>query len=62
MKTSGMNLTMDKQVILARIDLLGLGISDTEKYIFDEDVMWAMNQAIISLQDAYTRLQNRGEE
>ena len=62
MKTSGINITMDKKTILARIDLLGLGISDTAKYIQDDDVIYSMNQAIIALEDAYKRLSRGGED
>ena len=56
MKTSGISITMDKKTILARIDLLGLGISDTAKYVLDMDVILSMNQAIIALEDAFKRL------
>lgn len=55
-------LTMDNKVLMSRIDLLGLGVADTAKYIQDDDIMWSMNQATIALQDAYRRLERKEEE
>lgn len=51
-----MRIVMDEKTILARIDLLGLGISDTSKYILDEDALQDMAQALDALKGAYKNL------
>ena len=50
-------LVMDNKVLMARIDLLGLGVADTAKYIENDKVLWSINQATIALQDAYRQLE-----
>ena len=49
-------LEMDNKVLMARIDLLGMCVADTAKYIQDDETMWSINQATIALQDVYRRL------
>ena len=53
------NIDMDDKTILARIDLLGLGVADTAKYIDDDNIIWDMNQATIALESAFRRLSKR---
>ena len=48
---------MDNKILLARIDLLGMGVADTAKYIKDDnDLLWTINQATVALQEAYRNL------
>lgn len=50
-------LAMDNKILLARIDLLGMGAADTAKYIKDDnDLLWTINQATVALQEAYRKL------
>ena len=56
------SLEMNNKVLMARIDLLGMGVADTAKYIQDDETMWSINQAIIALEDVYKRLAKGDEE
>ena len=53
-------LAMDNKILLARIDLLGMGVADTAKYVSgDNDLMWTINQATVALQEAYRKLADK---
>lgn len=53
-------LAMDNKILLARIDLLGMGVADTAKYIKnDNDLLWTINQATVALQEAYRKLADK---
>ena len=53
-------LSMDNKILLARIDLLGMGVADTAKYIKDDnDLLWTINQATVALQEAYRKLADK---
>ena len=53
-------LAMDNKILLARIDLLGMGVADTAKYIKDDnDLLWTINQATVALQEAYRKLADK---
>ena len=53
-------LSMDNKILLARIDLLGMGVADTAKYIKnDNDLLWTINQATVALQEAYRKLADK---
>lgn len=54
-------LIVSNDVLMARIDLLGLGVADTAKYVEgDDELMWMMNQATFSLKKAYDHLMKKG--
>ncbi len=56
-------LAMDNKILLARIDLLGMGVADTAKYVKDDnDLLWTINQATIALDEAYRKLANKVKE
>lgn len=56
-------LVMDNKILLARIDLLGMGVADTAKYVKDDnDLLWTINQATIALDEAYRKLANKVKE
>lgn len=53
-------LVMTKEVIRAQIDVCGQSVSyiaGNAHGAVSEDVMWALNQAIIALQDASRKLE-----
>lgn len=53
-------LAMDNKILLARIDLLGMGVADTAKYAKgDDDLVWTLNQATIALEEAYRKLADK---
>ena len=53
-------LAMDNKILLARIDLLGMGVADTAQYVKgDNDLMWTINQATVALQEAYRKLADK---
>lgn len=57
-------LTTNEEVIRAQIDVCGNSVAyvaSNAKGVVDDKVMWALNQAIISLQDAYERLSGEDE-
>lgn len=56
-------LVMDNKILLARIDLLGMGVADTAKYARgDNDLVWTLNQATVALEEAYRKLANKVKE
>lgn len=58
------HLMMTKEVIRAQIDICGQSVSyvaANAKGAVSDEVMWALNQATIALQDAYRRL-TEGEQ
>lgn len=57
-------LVMTKEVIRAQIDVCGQSVSyiaGNAHGAVSEDVMWALNQATIALQDAYKKLEEEEE-
>lgn len=53
-----MNLRMNIETVKAQIDVCGDSVAYVAKNasgIVSDDVMWALNQATIALQDAYKR-------
>lgn len=54
-----MKIEMDDKIVLARIDLLGMGVADTAKYVTDDEIMWDVNQATIALQEAFKKLSKK---
>ena len=54
-------IVMDNKAVAARIDMLGMMVSDTGKYSPNDEVTWDLNQAIIALQHAFDLLM-KGEE
>ena len=58
-------LMMTKEVIRAQIDVCGNAVSyiaGNANGAVSEDVMWALNQATIALQDAYKKLEEEKEQ
>lgn len=56
-------LVMDNKTLMARVDLLGMGVVDTAKYAKgDDDLVWTLNQATIALDEAYRKLANKVKE
>lgn len=56
------DLMMTKEVIRAQIDVCGQSVSyvaANAKGAVSDEVMWALNQATIALQDAYRRLEEK---
>lgn len=52
-------LVMTKEVIKGQIDVCGNSVAYVAKNATDivgDEVMWALNQAIIALQDAYKKI------
>lgn len=57
-------LCMTNEAIRAQIDVCGKSISyvaGNAKGAVSDEVMWALNQAIIALQDAYRKLEGEKE-
>jgi hypothetical protein len=56
---------MNKQAVKAQIDVCGKMVAyaaQNAASCVDKETMWALNQAIISLEDAYKRVNKKGEE
>lgn len=57
-------LIMDKQAIKAQIDVCGKAVSyvaENAHGAVGDEAMWALNQAIIALEDAYNRCDKEKE-
>lgn len=55
-------LKMTKEVIKAQIDVCGQSVAYVAKNVngaVNDEVMWSLNQAIISLENAYKKIDNQ---
>lgn len=58
-------LVMNKQAVKAQIDVCGKMVAyaaQNAASCVDKETMWALNQAIISLEDAYKRVSKKEEK